>query len=414
MKKQIYFLLSLFAVVLLTTACHSEKVDYEIKQEGQLNLSSLQLTPNTDPLVTESRVAAELNDYIVEVYTEAGELVSSWKYAEMPEVYTLKIGKYKIVAHAPVTEGAAFDTPYCEGESKVFEITQDNLTDVGEVACTLHNVKVTINYADNLKPLLGDDAKVTVKIDSESLEYGKGETRSGFFHCTETNTVDVIFSGTVDGVAENVTKSYTGVALGTELIVTYNLIDAVFVDPGTGGSASVNGLKLDATCTSVTIEGSVRPEEDEILDFGIPSIVGEGFDLSQPVTDLSQEVVVDLLAPEGAAHVFVEITSDNAEFSVKTILVDREDHTKHEQKIAEMFPQNPFDLAEPGEAEENLNNLGLPIKDAVIGQQKVIFDVTQFVGLLGGFPGVHQFKLTVEDVNGEKAEATLTIDSSNA
>ena len=381
MKKQIYFLLSLFAVVLLTTACHSEKVDYEIKQEGQLNLSSLQLTPNTDPLVTESRVAAELNDYIVEVYTEAGELVSSWKYAEMPEVYTLKIGKYKIVAHAPVTEGAAFDTPYCEGESKVFEITQDNLTDVGEVACTLH------------------DVKVTVKIGSESLEYGKDETRSGFFHCTETNTVDVIFSGTVDGVAENVTKSYTGVALGTELIVTYNLIDAVFVDPGTGGSASVNGLKLDATCTSVTIEGSVRPEEDEILDFGIPSIVGEGFDLSQPVTDLSQEVVVDLLAPEGAAHVFVEITSDNAEFS---------------GVIAEMLPQNPFDLAEPGEAEENLNNLGLPIKDAVIGQQKVIFDVTQFVGLLGGFPGVHQFKLTVEDVNGEKAEATLTIDSSNA
>ena len=47
-------------------------------------------------------------------------------------------------------------------------------------------------------------------------------------------------------------------------------------------------------------------------------------------------------------------------------------------------------------------------------QQKVVFDVTQFVGLLDGFPGVHQFKLTVEDVNGEKAEATLTIDSSNA
>ena len=73
MKKQISFLLSLFAVILLATACHSEKVNYEIKQEGQLNLSSLLLTPNTDPLVTESRVAAELNDYIVEVYTEGGE-----------------------------------------------------------------------------------------------------------------------------------------------------------------------------------------------------------------------------------------------------------------------------------------------------------------------------------------------------
>lgn len=399
MKKQIFFVFTLFAVILLVTACHSEKVDYGINQEGQLNLSSLQLTPNTDPLVTESRVAAELNEYVVEVYTEGGELVNSWKYSEMPEVYTLKIGKYKIVAHAPVTEGAAFDTPYCEGESKVFEITQDNLTDVGEVACTLHNVKVTVKYADNLKPLLGEDVKVTVKVGGESLEYEKDETRSGFFHCAETNTVDVIFSGTVDGAAENVTKSYTGVALGTELIVTYNLIDAVFVDPGTGGSASVNGLKLDVTCTPVTIEGLVRPSEDEIMDFGLPSVEGEGFDLSQPVTDLSQKVVVNLIAPEGAAHVWVEISSDNEEFS---------------GVIAQMFPQNPFDLAEPGEAEENLKNLGLPIKDEVVGKDVVVFDVTQFVGLLGGFPGVHKFKLTVEDVNGERAEATLTIDSRSA
>lgn len=399
MKKQIYFLLSLFAVVLLTTACHSEKVDYEIKQEGQLNLSSLQLTPNTDPLVTESRVAAELNDYIVEVYTEAGELMSSWKYAEMPEVYTLKIGKYKIVAHAPVTEGAAFDTPYCEGESKVFEITQDNLTNLGEIACTLHNVKVTIKYADNLKPLLGEDVKVTVKVGGESLEYGKDETRSGFFHCEDNNTVDVIFSGTVDGAVENVTKSYMDVALGTELIVTYNLIDAVFVDPGTGGTISAGGLKLDATCIPVTIEGVVRPTEDEILDFGLPSVVGEGFDLSQPVTDLSQKVVVDLMAPEGAAHIWVEIISDNEDFK---------------GVIGQMFPQNPFDLAEPGEAEESLNTLGLPIKDAVIGKDVVVFDVSQFVGSLGGFPGLHQFKLTVEDVNGDTANAILTIDSRNA
>ena len=399
MKKQISFLLTLFAVVLLATACHSEKVDYGISQEGQLNLSSLQLTPNTDPLVTESRVAAELSDYIVEIYTEGGDLVNSWKYSEMPEVYTLKVGKYKVVAHAPVTTGAAFDTPYCEGESKVFEITQDNLTNLGEIACTLHNIKVTVKYADNLKPLLGEDVKVTVKVGGESLEYGKDETRSGFFHCEDNNTVDVIFSGTVDGAVENVTKSYMDVALGTELIVTYNLIDAVFVDPGTGGTISAGGLKLDATCIPVTIEGFVRPTEDEILDFGLPSVVGEGFDLSQPVTDLSQKVVVDLMAPEGAAHIWVEIISDNEDFN---------------NVIRQMFPQNPFDLAEPGEAEESLNTLGLPIKDAVIGKDVVVFDVSQFVGLLGGFPGLHQFKLTVEDVNGDTANAILTIDSRNA
>lgn len=399
MKKQISYLLTLFAVVLLATACHSEKVDYGISQEGQLNLSSLQLTPNTDPLVTESRVAAELSDYIVEIYTEGGDLVNSWKYSEMPEVYTLKVGKYKVVAHAPVTTGAAFDTPYCEGESKVFEITQDNLTNLGEIACTLHNVKVTIKYADNLKPLLGEDVKVTVKVGGESLEYGKDETRSGFFHCEDNNTVDVIFSGTVDGAVENVTKSYMDVALGTELIVTYNLIDAVFVDPGTGGTISAGGLKLDATCIPVTIEGVVRPTEDEILDFGLPSVVGEGFDLSQPVTDLSQTVVVDLMAPEGAAHIWVEIISDNEDFK---------------GVIGQMLPQNPFDLAEPGEAEESLNTLGLPIKDAVIGKDVVVFDVSQFVGLLGDFPGLHQFKLTVEDVNGDTANAILTIDSRNA
>ena len=81
-----------------------------------------------------------------------------------PKSFTLKTGTYKLVAHAPEVTGAAFDTPYCVSAEKSFGIRQDEITEIGEVKCTLHNVKVTVKYEDKLMALLGDDVKVTVKV----------------------------------------------------------------------------------------------------------------------------------------------------------------------------------------------------------------------------------------------------------
>ena len=396
--QQIQFIL--LVVLIALTACHSEKVSFQMDIFGQLKLSSMQVTADTEPLVTASRVSADIKDYLITVYAADGGKLQEWKYAEMPEIFTLKTGAYKLVAHAPEVTGAAFDTPYCAAE-KPFEIRQDEITEIGEVKCTLHNVKVTVKYEDKLMALLGDDVKVTVKVGEEKLEYTKDETKSGFFHGKAgNNVVDVVFQGSVEGEPVSITRSYAEIALGTELIVTYKYKESVTgIDPGTGGSFHAPGISVDEKLIAVNETGAVLPEEDEILDFGKPAIEGDGFDLSQPVTNLNQKVVVNLMAPDGIAHVKVEIASENETFA---------------GVIQKMFG-GPFDLANPGTLEETLKGLKLPVSEQVINQQLVKFDVSQFMPFLkGDFAGIHRFIIEVVDNNNSSVKATLTVDSTNA
>lgn len=397
--QQIQFIL--LVVLIALTACHSEKVSFQMDTFGQLKLSSMQVTADTEPLVTASRVSADIKDYLITVYAADGGKLQEWKYAEMPEIFTLKTGTYKLVAHAPEVTDAAFDTPYCASAEKPFEIRQDEITEIGEVKCTLHNVKVTVKYEDKLMALLGDDVEVTVKVGEEKLEYTKDETKSGFFHGKAgNNVVDVVFQGSVEGEPVSITRSYAEIALGTELIVTYKYKESVTgIDPGTGGSFHAPGISVDEKLIAVNETGAVLPEEDEILDFGKPAIEGDGFDLSQPVTNLNQKVVVNLMAPDGIAHVKVEIASENETFA---------------GVIQEMFG-GPFDLADPGALEEKLKELGLPVSEQVINQQLVKFDVSQFMPLLkGDFAGIHRFIIEVVDNNNSSVKATLTVDSTNA
>lgn len=401
MKRLQLISLTVLSMLIALTACHSEKVSFQMDTFGQLKLSSMQVTADTEPLVTASRVSADIKDYLITVYAADGGKLQEWKYAEMPEIFTLKTGTYKLVAHAPEVTGAAFDTPYCASAENSFEIRQDEITEIGEVKCTLHNVKVTVKYEDKLMALLGDDVKVTVKVGEEKLEYTKDETKSGFFHGkAENNVVDVVFQGSVEGEPVSITKSYAEIALGTELIVTYKYKESVTgIDPGTGGSFHASGISVDEKLIAVNETGAVLPEEDEILDFGKPAIEGDGFDLSQPVTNLNQKVVVNLMAPDGIAHVKVEIASENETFA---------------GVIQEMFG-GPFDLADPGALEEKLKGLKLPVSEQVINQQLVKFDVTEFMPLLKGeFAGIHRFIIEVVDNNNSSVKATLTVDSTNA
>lgn len=401
MKRLQLISLTVLSMLIALTACHSEKVSFQMDTFGQLKLSSMQVTADTEPLVTASRVSADIKDYLITVYAADGGKLQEWKYAEMPEIFTLKTGTYKLVAHAPEVTGAAFDTPYCASAENSFEIRQDEITEIGEVKCTLHNVKVTVKYEDKLMALLGDDVKVTVKVGEEKLEYTKDETKSGFFHGkAENNVVDVVFQGSVEGEPVSITKSYAEIALGTELIVTFKYMESVTgIDPGTGGSFHAPGISVDEKLIAVNETGAVLPEEDEILDFGKPAIEGDGFDLSQPVTNLNQKVVVNLMAPDGIAHVKVEIASENETFA---------------GVIQAMFG-GPFDLADPGALEETLKGLKLPVSEQVINQQLVKFDVTEFMPLLKGeFAGIHRFIIEVVDNNNSSVKATLTVDSTNA
>lgn len=408
MKKLFFTLTVLLSGIMIFSSCHSEKMNLSVTGTGQVKLSSMQMTYNTEPLVTVSRAAEDLNNYVVGIYKSAdNSLVQEWKYSEMPEIFTLDAGDYKLVAHSQDVEGAQFDAPYCYGESSVFTIVKDKIVDAGTVSCTLKNVKVTIKYSDDLKPLLSEDTQVTVTLGDESLAYTADETRSGYFHCRATdNVVGVRFEGKVDGESEptTITTSYT-VIEGTELIVNYDLVSASYVDPGTGGIVPVMKLKISDEVLTAELQGSVLPEDDEILDFGKPSIEGVGFDIKQPITVNPGTLQVNLMAPEGMQHVYVEITSDNEGFLSAASAV--------------FGGATSFDLAEPAteEIKNALINLKFPVGEEIINNKGVVlFDISPFVGLLfeSTFAGKHSFKIRVVDSYDDTAEEELIIDSTSS
>lgn len=408
MKKLFFTLTVLLSGIMIFSSCHSEKMNLSVTGTGQVKLSSMQMTYNTEPLITVSRAAEDLNNYVVGIYKSAdNSLVQEWKYSEMPEIFTLDAGDYKLVAHSQDVEGAQFDAPYCYGESSVFTIVKDKIVDAGTVSCTLKNVKVTIKYSDDLKPLLSEDTQVTVTLGDESLAYTADETRSGYFHCRATdNVVGVRFEGKVDGESEptTITTSYT-VIEGTELIVNYDLVSASYVDPGTGGIVPVMKLKISDEVLTAELQGSVLPEDDEILDFGKPSIEGVGFDIKQPITVNPGTLQVNLMAPEGMQHVYVEITSDNEGFLSAASAV--------------FGGATSFDLAEPAteEIKNALINLKFPVGEEIINNKGVVlFDISPFVGLLfeSTFAGKHSFKIRVVDSYDDTAEEELIIDSTSS
>ncbi len=408
MKKLFFTLTVLLSGIMIFSSCHSEKMNLSVTGTGQVKLSSMQMTYNTEPLVTVSRAAEDLNNYVVGIYKSAdNSLVQEWKYSEMPEIFTLDAGDYKLVAHSQDVEGAQFDAPYCYGESSVFTIVKDKIVDAGTVSCTLKNVKVTIKYSDDLKPLLSEDTQVTVTLGDESLAYTADETRSGYFHCKATdNVVGVRFEGKVDGESEptTITTSYT-VIERTELIVNYDLVSASYVDPGTGGIVPVMKLKISDEVLTAELQGSVLPEDNEILDFGKPSIEGVGFDIKQPITVNPGTLQVNLMAPEGMQHVYVEITSDNEGFLSAASAV--------------FGGATSFDLAEPAteEIKNALINLKFPVGEEIINNKGVVlFDISPFVGLLfeSTFAGKHSFKIRVVDSYDDTAEEELIIDSTSS
>lgn len=408
MKKLFFTLTVLLSSIMIFSSCHSEKMNLSVTGTGQVKLSSMEMTYNTEPMVTVSRAAEDLNNYVVGIYKSAdNSLVQEWKYSEMPEIFTLDAGDYKLVAHSQDVEGAQFDAPYCYGESSVFTIVKDKIVDAGTVSCALKNVKVTIKYSDDLKPLLSEDTQVTVTLGDESLAYTADETRSGYFHCKATdNVVGVRFEGKVDGESEptTITTSYT-VIEGTELIVNYDLVSASYVDPGTGGIVPAMKLKISDEVLTAELQGSVLPEDDEILDFGKPSIEGVGFDIKQPITVNPGTLQVNLMAPEGMQHVYVEITSDNEGFLSAASTV--------------FGGATSFDLAEPAteEIKNALINLKFPVGEEIINNKGVVlFDISPFVGLLfeSTFAGKHSFKIRVVDSYDDTAEEELIIDSTSS
>lgn len=423
MKKYFLICLTLLAGMLAFTACHSEVMGGESTGKGELNLASMTAEVNTEVetvyLGSRAESGTDFSNYIVTVYDAQSQKVNQWKYSEMPEIVSLAVGTCTVEVTSAEAPTNGFDIPYYKG-STTCEIKENEIVNVPAITCKLANMMFSVEYDEEFKSKMSEDVVTTITVGDNSLEIPGSETRKAYLVAPggETTSVTVTLKGTIDGEAIDYSERFD-VKTGVHNVIKY---DFVPVSDGTGdGSTLKVAINVDSSLTGSDEVIGVNPgEEPGIDDFpegggeepgdgdgeqNMPTIVGSKFngspfDISKDVLNVSIKTDVDnpiplqvtLSAPNGIAHVYVTIDSE----------------TLTEDLLTEVNLAKNFDLAEPGDLDSGLNNLGLPTGQKVIGQETVLFDITNFTPLLGMF-GVATHNFIIRLVDQQNLEVTQTL-----
>lgn len=413
MKTKIFALLAALTLLLPLTACHEDVIGPNGGDDktGTVSLRSMAVEVNNAEKVI-SRVGIDLSDFIVQIYNSEGTRVNQWTYGTMPEVFELPVGSYRVHVYSHEVQKAEWEHPYFVGD-KEFTITDNTITEIGVVTCTLANIKVSIRFSDDLVRYMGDDCKVTVIANDEgTLEFTKDEKRSGYFEALAgSSTLVATFTGTVGGHYETIRHICNDVEGGQHRIITFKLknpnppVDEngniIIGEGGIGLDVSVEDINLNANVnySEPVLPGGDRPGQEDPGPGPDPEKVEITFTSDdvdfEAVNPIKDHVVVKIDAKYGIEHLQVTISSSNENFMAS---------------VSELLPLK-FDLAYPGDDNEKLASLGFPTGADVIGKTHIDFDISQFVPLLGSFPGTHNFQISVTDSKDKQLVKTLTFKS---
>lgn len=425
MKNIFLICLTLMAVLFTFSACHSEKMETGATDvTGQLSLASMKMEVDlkVDTVYPQSRAGVDVSNFLLTIKNSQGEQVEQYTYSEMPEIISLPVGTYTVVASSAEAATNGFDVPFYTGSTEQFTIKENELTEVSALTCRLANVMISVEYDEELRKLMGEDVVTTVKIGDNSLDIPSSETRKAYLIApASAGSMEITLKGTIDGESVTEVKRVDNVQAGQYNIIKYVLNS---VDDGTNSNVGGNlniAINIDSSMTSSDETVGVNPgEEPGIDDFptdggeepgdgdgdggdesgsdqNMPTIEGTSFnevpfDIDNDRLTISgaAELKVTIGAPNGIANLFVEIIS-------KTL------------DVSEVGLPKSFDLAYPGENSDALSGLGFPVGDKVIGQTEVPFDISNFTIFLPTFKGNHDFKIRVVDSKGLEETKTLKL-----
>lgn len=424
MKNIFLICLTLMAVLFTFSACHSEKMETGATDvTGQLSLASMKMEVDlkVDTVYPQSRAGVDVSNFLLTIKNSQGEQVEQYTYSEMPEIISLPVGTYTVVASSAEAATNGFDVPFYTGSTEQFTIKENELTEVSALTCRLANVMISVEYDEELRKLMGEDVVTNVKIGDNSLDIPSSETRKAYLIApASAGSMDITLKGTIDGESVTEVKRVDNVQAGQYNIIKYVLSPVDDGNNSVGGNLNI-AINIDSSMTSSDETVGVNPgEEPGIDDFptdggeepgdgdgdggdesgseqNMPTIEGtrfnkEPFDIDNDRLTISgaAELQVTIGAPNGIANLFVEIIS-------KTL------------DVSEVQLPASFDLAHPGEYSEALSGLGFPVGDEVIGQTEVLFDISNFTILLPTFKGNHDFKIRVVDSKGLEETKTLKL-----
>lgn len=452
MKTFTHILTALAAAAMLATGCVNEDPAYKKNggttppdpdAKGYLALAGMTMRVVTDadtdtqpddtsgetsrPEKTAAKTRADeaqpdVSGYLVEFFTADGESKLAAKYSELGTHLNadgnleLPVGNYTLKVRsesAAATPDVAWEHPVYAA-SRDFSVEKNKTTDLGEVICTLDNIKVTFSCSKDLADKLTDATATTISLGETSTIFAKGETRAAYFKSrAETNTLKVHLEGAFAETLQTpetpvrINKTLTGVKAGQwrkiALVITYS-------DKG--------DIKLDIEVNDfVEDEEIVVPDDDSLLEPAYPTapvLECPGHDLTRPFqlkaamfdsdgNYTGTPFLFNLTSSGGIASFMVAITSDNS------ALTDR---------VAELggpsFDLCMIDAAHP--AREFLAGLGFPLGDEMKNAHIKSFDLAPAMKTL--YPaseGTHTFAFTMTDADGltSRQSLTLVVDPAN-
>lgn len=424
MKNIFLICLTLMVVLFTFSACHSEKMETGATDvTGQLSLASMKMEVDlkVDTVYPQSRAGVDVSNFLLTIKNSQGEQVEQYTYSEMPEIISLPVGTYTVVASSAEAATNGFDVPFYTGSTEQFTIKENELTEVSALTCRLANVMISVEYDEELRKLMGEDVVTTVKIGDNSLDIPSSETRKAYLIApASASSMEITLKGTIDGESVTEIERVDNVQAGQYNIIKYVLSPVDDGNNNVGGKLNI-AINVDSSMTSSDETVGVNPgEEPGIDDFptdggeepgdgdgdggdesgseqNMPTIEGTSFnkvpfDIDNDRLTISgfAELQVTIGAPNGIANLFVEIISETLD-------------------VSEVGLPKSFDLAYPGENSDALSGLGFPVGDEVIGQTEVLFDISTFTALLPTFKGNHDFKIRVVDSKGLEETKTLKL-----
>lgn len=386
MKFNIFTCATIFAAMFVTSSCDDSQ-DYPLAQEGRVDLSALGVTVKALEgdeayLQNASRASVDLNPFIVTIYSEAGAQVAKWTYAEMPEIFTLPVGHYRVEVESHELQKAAWNEPYYVG-SREFDIRNAEITEVEKITCTFGSLMVSVKFSDELREVLGDDATVKVVANDEGeLVFTPADegVRDGFFAVIDgSTTLAATFTGTVFGYQENITRTYTDIKAGEHRTITFAL-KAAIVNPTqeTGYIDPSEGINVDMSMTDEDVSGDVNTSEDPVSGDDRP---GSNEQFKDKITMNYADATLSVDAPAGLRSLTLGLNTDNTALGTALAAVVG------------------ADLAAPGSAASALASYGLPAASAVLGAKDVKLNLSDLLAVCADYEGNHQLTFTAVDAN---------------
>lgn len=417
MKKTNIFMLGL-ALVAGLSSC--EMADEMRGNDSDAGMGALDLAVSVAETVSRADAAPSTDNFeVVITDTENAENTYTYVYSELIAPVSLPVGTYTVAAHTPGEIATQMTEPYYGG-SESLTITQGVTSEVN-VVCKMENTKITMSYSDDFKSTFRDwnitlnngaDKTLTFtneNITDDAIYWYVGEsvaTMTMDIRATTTNGEPVedqkqFTKADADQSHDDDNPNFAG---GDFLDIN---IDIDENEPTEDNRPQISfDINVDLTfgnsdvTVEIPVEDVTEPEEpDQPGDENniVISDNGTGY-LTNGVnvegTNYPTDVAVVMNVPDGIKSVYVKIASTNSEFYLTVSDLGLTDG-------------NGMDLTSDA-ASELSNFFTLPKandKEYTFTMSDTLF------GLLGLYPGKHDFTLTVIDANDNQESAILTINN---